>query len=155
MKSKFLTISVVVLALFSIFTYMQSVGHREDIKKLASVVESKTNKVVVYEGKDGYTPVKGIDYFDGSNGINAMSYSITQTVIKEVPLIGTPGKSAYDIWLEAGNVGTIEDFINSLKVKQVSRVNPDTKDVETRYSDERGWTVLYTCSEYRLECPEV
>ena len=27
---------------------------------------------------------------------------------------GTPGKSAYEIWLEAGNSGTEQDFLNSL-----------------------------------------
>ncbi|GFE72362.1 hypothetical protein [Novosphingobium sp. TCA1] len=28
---------------------------------------------------------------------------------------GTPGKSAYQIWLDAGNIGTQQDFLNSLK----------------------------------------
>ena len=28
---------------------------------------------------------------------------------------GTPGKSAYDIWIEQGNTGTEQDFLNSLK----------------------------------------
>lgn len=32
-----------------------------------------------------------------------------------IKLEGAPGKSAYEIWLEAGNTGTREDFLNSLK----------------------------------------
>ena len=28
---------------------------------------------------------------------------------------GSPGKSAYQIWLEEGNVGSIQDFLDSLK----------------------------------------
>lgn len=28
---------------------------------------------------------------------------------------GKPGKSAYELWLENGNKGTIEDFLNSLR----------------------------------------
>lgn len=31
---------------------------------------------------------------------------------------GEPGKSAYEIWKEQGNDGTIEDFLNSLRGKQ-------------------------------------
>ena len=31
---------------------------------------------------------------------------------------GEPGKSAYELWKEQGNDGTIEDFLNSLKGKQ-------------------------------------
>lgn len=33
-------------------------------------------------------------------------------------LIGENGKSAYELWLELGNEGTIQDFINSLKGPQ-------------------------------------
>lgn len=32
-----------------------------------------------------------------------------------IKLEGAPGKSAYEIWLEAGNTGTKDDFLNSLK----------------------------------------
>jgi hypothetical protein len=44
------------------------------------------------KGNDGYTPVKGVDYFDGEDG-----------------------ESAYEIWLSQGNIGTEEDFLNSIK----------------------------------------
>ena len=47
------------------------------------------------KGDDGYTPQKGVDYFDGENGEN--------------------GKSAYQIWLEQGNVGSEQDYLDSLK----------------------------------------
>lgn len=36
---------------------------------------------------------------------------------------GQPGKSAYEIWLEIGNSGTMEDFINSLKMDFTIRSN--------------------------------
>lgn len=45
-----------------------------------------------FDGVPGYTPQKNVDYFDGIDG-----------------------KSAYQIWLEAGNVGTEEDFLTYLK----------------------------------------
>jgi hypothetical protein len=47
------------------------------------------------KGKDGYTPVKGVDYFDGLNGKD--------------------GKSTYDIWLNAGHNGSEDDFLQWLK----------------------------------------
>lgn len=45
-------------------------------------------------GQDGYTPVKGVDYFDGKNGVN--------------------GKSAYEYAQEAGYTGTEEEFVQKL-----------------------------------------
>lgn len=35
---------------------------------------------------------------------------------------GADGKSAYDIWLEQGNTGTEEDFLNSLKGESVGEI---------------------------------
>lgn len=43
-------------------------------------------------------PKKGVDYFDGANGED-----------------GTNGLSAYELWLEEGNSGSIQDFLDSLK----------------------------------------
>lgn len=60
--------------------------------------EDYLNSLKGQDGEDGYTPVKGKDYFDGTNGQN-----------------GADGKSAYQIWLEQGNTGTEEDYLASLK----------------------------------------
>lgn len=155
MKGKLLTVAVVVLALFSVFNYVSNSREQGEIADLASAVEQKTNKTIVYNAKNGYTPIKGIDYQDGKNGLNAVSYSVTSTVIKEAPLLGVPGKSTYELWLDLGNTGSAEDFIESLKIRQDIRVNPETKDVETKYSDQRVWTVLFPCVAYRLVCPSV
>lgn len=37
---------------------------------------------------------------------------------------GKPGKSAYELWLENGNKGTIEDFLNSLRGKDGKQGKP-------------------------------
>lgn len=37
---------------------------------------------------------------------------------------GKPGKSAYELWLENGNEGTIEDFLNSLRGKDGKQGKP-------------------------------
>jgi hypothetical protein len=159
MKSKISTISTIsigILALFSIFTFIQNMSTRQEIATIQNLVESNPPKIVYVKGENGYTPIKGIDYKDGNNGKNAVSYSVTNTVVKEVPLMPELPKNNYQLWLENGNTGTIDDFFNSLKgetVYQNSRVNDVTKDVETKLSNQRTWTVLYTCAEYRLECP--
>lgn len=40
-------------------------------------------------------------------------FSITSDLL--IGFKGDPGKSAYEIWLEAGNIGTIDDYLASLK----------------------------------------
>ena len=52
-------------------------------------------------GAAGEKGDKGDTGAAGSNGTNGTN--------------GTNGKSAYDLWLEAGNTGSVEDFLASLK----------------------------------------
>lgn len=61
-------------------------------------------------GKDGYTPIKGVDYFDGAKGAD-----------------GANGLSAYEVWLKNGNTGTEEDYLQSLKGQN----GIDGKTIET------------------------
>lgn len=64
-------------------------------------------------GLPGYTPQKGIDYFDGTSGVDGY------TPRKGIDYFdGAEGKSAYEIWLAAGNEGSEEDFIISLRGEQ-------------------------------------
>lgn len=49
---------------------------------------------------------------------------------------GEQGKSAYQIWLDLGNIGTEEDFIKSLKGKD-AEINDDTSSLTTTYSSEK------------------
>jgi hypothetical protein len=47
-----------------------------------------------------------------------MSKKVVGTIIAPVPIIGkitASGKSAYEVWLSAGNSGTVADYLNSLK----------------------------------------
>lgn len=55
-------------------------------------------------GAAGRTPVKGVDYTDGRTPVKGTDYSD-----------GAAGQSAYQIWLGAGNTGTIAQFLTSLK----------------------------------------
>ena len=41
--------------------------------------------------------------------------AVVKKYLEENPVSGADGKSAYDIWLEQGNTGSVEDFVVSLK----------------------------------------
>ena len=59
--------------------------------------ENGNVEVVGNNGKDGYTPVKGVDYFDGKDGAD--------------------GKSAYEYAVNGGFLGTVEQFAAKLATK--------------------------------------
>jgi len=154
MKNKLITLVVVTLVLLNVGSFISSLDASRKITVIDETLASLPKDPIVYVGKDGYTPKLGLDYFngrDGSDGINSVSFSTTEIIVKEVPLIG---QSAYDIWLDQGNSGTQEDFIDSLKVSQDIRVNDETKDIETRLSTQRFWKVMVYCADYRLVCPD-
>lgn len=58
---------------------------------------------------------------------------------------GLPGKSAYQIWLDLGNTGSEQDFIDSLKPKS----DEDNKASEVRHAL-TGWTLDRTTTPWTL-----
>lgn len=71
------------------------------------------------DGKDGINGTNGRDGIDGKNGQD--------------------GKSAYQIWLDLGNSGTEQDFINSLKA-QSERHAPTGYTLDT---STKPWSLLF------------
>lgn len=84
------------------------------------------------DGKDGYTPIKGVDYFDGVNGKSAYEIWLNNGhtgaesdfldwlkgkdgMNGKDGVSGKDGKSAYEIWLDAGHSGSEDDFLQWLK----------------------------------------
>lgn len=61
------------------------------------------------KGKDGINGRDGVDGRDGIDGIDGVS------IKGDKGEKGGDGKSAYEIWLEEGNAGTQEEFLESLK----------------------------------------
>ena len=54
-----------------------------------TVTDGAGNSIVVRDGTDGYTPIKGTDYFDGLNGnFNSLVYK-TATSLPDTPVGGT------------------------------------------------------------------
>lgn len=77
------------------------------------------------KGKDGYTPKKGVDYFDGADGkdgINGRDGVDGKNGIDgkngkdgAEGKNGADGQSAYQLWKALGNTGSEADFLASLK----------------------------------------
>jgi len=101
---KFKTFLLVLVAVFSVGSFYNSIVASQAVTQVQSKIDSipLEPKVVVYKSKDGYTPVKGIDYFDGvagiagangSNGKDSVSSvtSTIQTIVKEIPIPGPKG----------------------------------------------------------------
>ncbi|MDO6675005.1 hypothetical protein MK851_12515 [Tenacibaculum sp. 1B UA] len=73
------------------------------------------NELLTGEGSpisNSIDPVTGALYVDTNSG---EVYSSDGTLWESVVSSGTDGKSAYQVWLDAGNTGTETDFITSLK----------------------------------------
>lgn len=83
------------------------------------------------DGKDGRDGVNGKDGINGTNGRDGVDGKNGQD--------GKDGKSAYQIWLDLGNSGTEQDFINSLKATQ-ERHAPTGYTLDT---STKPWTVWF------------
>lgn len=76
------------------------------------------------DGQDGKTPVKGVDYFDGVDGKNGTDgrdgrdgrdgLNGQDGRDGQDGQDGAPGKSAYELWLEEGNTGSLGDMLASI-----------------------------------------
>lgn len=80
------------------------------------------------DGKDGRDGVNGKDGINGTNGRDGIDGKN-----------GQDGKSAYQIWLDLGNSGSEQDFINSLKV-QSERHAPTGYTLDT---STKPWTIWF------------
>lgn len=99
-----------------------------NIKVEGGVVGIKGDSIVGPPGKDGYTPVKGMDYFDGKDGKTPTPQELLKLITPLIPesIPGLPGKDGRNG--RDGNDGknapiiTIEDI-----VKEVTKSLPENK----------------------------
>lgn len=71
---------------------------------------------------DIVSAIRSLKVVSGQNGADGVSIvgpagkdSTSTTTVIQQPTNGTNGASAYDIWLQLGNSGTPQNFIDSLK----------------------------------------
>lgn len=73
----------------------------DNAKKIATSVRNEAD-AGAFDGKDGYTPVKGVDYFDGNDGVS-VTHEWKGTVLEVTSASGT---SSVDLKGEKGDRGT-------------------------------------------------
>lgn len=120
-----LTLLVSGLTMFTILTHKDNLSERIQTA-VAEQVKIEVEKIKVstpLNGIDGYTPVKGKDYFDGKDGEK-----------------GDKGDSAYRIALKNGFKGTEKEWLESLKPKV--RCNILLNRWETKYSNDITWQAM-------------
>lgn len=136
-KSKLtLTLLLVIIALLSAGVYYLSYKVSTIESSLVNIAKDAKSRPMVINGVDGTDGVDGIavDGKDGRDGVDSVS-----THTKEVyytPLAGPPGAKGEDA------------------EQQEIRINPDTKDLESKKSKERYWSTLIPCIELLKSCPE-
>lgn len=81
----------------------------------AAVVSFEDLTPAQIEQLRGPQGIQGPQGETGPQGIQGPQGEVTLTPEQIEELKGEQGKSAYDIWIEAGHVGTIDDFLNWLR----------------------------------------
>lgn len=90
-------------------------------------VETDTHRLKIGDGRTRYNSLPYIGDFEGKDGKSA--YQLWQDCgnsgsVEDFlnSLVGEDGKSTYEIWLSLGNEGNLEDFIDSLKGKSAFEI---------------------------------
>lgn len=138
-KDKLILGAILLLVIFLfgivIFASFRIASIETNYQNLATSVKN----IQVVNGKDGIDGENGLDGSNGLNGLNGKDAISTQTIEKYFTQLppekgedGKAGKDAQEIQIQ---------------------INPETKDLETKKSDERYWTLLVPCVELLRSCP--
>lgn len=136
-------ILLVCLLLLSVAVNIVLFVRQDEVKReIRHSVSEEIAKVKIPQPKDGYTPVKNLDYFDGQNGINATDKQVKQAVdqyFKENPPQVINGSNGYTpqkgVDYFDGNPG--QDGITPLV-----RCNTTKNRWEVRYGLDQAWQLL-------------
>lgn len=104
------------------------------MEQITIIAEQTVEKVTILvdeigikgdNGNDGFTPIKGVDYFDGANGLNGANGTNGvngTTPIKGIDYFdgvnginGINGKTAYELAIDNGYIGTEIEWLASLE----------------------------------------
>lgn len=90
--------------------------------------ETDTNRLKIGNGKSAYNDLPYIGEGDGKSAYEIWLEAGHTGSVEDFldSLVGPSGKSTYELWLSLGNEGTIADFINSL-------VGPQGEDGRSAY----------------------
>ena len=118
-------------------------ANKELVLSMTSGEVVNLGRVVGIDGKDGYTPIKGIDYFDGKNGLDG-----------KTPIFKVDGGMLYirydekESWTLLGNIQGADglDGVNGKDgrdgISPVIRINEDVNEWEVSYDNGATWVSL-------------
>lgn len=136
----FALVVLLILAVASNFLLYLKVPSTESLE---AYLDKRLQEIHLQEGKagaDGYTPVKGVDYFDGKDGQDGTNGRDGQQGLQGVQglqgIQGTQGEKG-----DKGDTGAKGEAGESGKTPEI-RCNTVRNQWEVRYSEEENWTVL-------------
>lgn len=134
---------IILLGLIGFLIYVSKVSQEDNQKKIQELIELQQQRIIKQDeinSKLQYiidNPPK--DGLDGSDGLNG--YGVDGTNGRDgkdgKSIKGAKGDSAidnYQLWLQAGNIGTLIDYFDWLKPAD----GKDAPVFETRYNTETG-----------------
>lgn len=127
-----------------------TLNRNSDIRQLKLQIQEIQRQIPVKGtmGKDGRTPVLGIDYFiqNGKDGAPAPIAKDGRDGHDGLSIPGSNGLSAYDLAIQNGFQGTLAQWLDSLKIKgdngdpgaalQIGCIN---NKLSTKYNDDTFW----------------
>lgn len=127
----------------SVFTiYLLSTKDDEIRKSINDSVKSEVAKIIIptpKNGLDGYTPVKGVDYFDGINGLNATDEQVQKAV---------------NVWFEKNPLQVVQPKDGSDGMNGITpqiKCNTTKNRWEVRYGEDQSWQLL---NNEKVKCTE-
>lgn len=135
----FVILSVVVLLAVLVFFASYKIASIETQYK--SLAEGVKNIKVIdgVNGNDGKNGLNGSNGLNGRDGNDSLSTHLIEKIYVQPPAeIGKTGEKGAD-----GKDAPIQEI----------QINPDTKDLETKSTNDRFWKTLIPCAELLKSCP--
>ncbi len=136
---------LIALLVFSALWLSQKVVSLENsTNNIASQLQNFKLPIAIngQDGKDGAQGLTGKSGIDGKNGNDSVSTYTKEVFYVDQPTNGLNGTNGAQG--EQGPAGPV----------QQTRLNPETKDLEMKYSSSPFWEVLIPCSELLRTCPD-
>jgi hypothetical protein len=158
-KFLFLLTWVVILGIIIFLAYALVTSPNQTQQQVINQYLTKGSGLSAYQValESGFkgTEAQWLASLKGDDGKDSVSKETTvhtkTTVVKEVPINGKDGQSSYDLWLSLGNIGTEQDYIDSLKgesgdiIPTLLRFNETTGNFETKLLTDTFWKVVPSC----------
>jgi hypothetical protein len=132
-----LILLIILLLALGVFFLSYKIATIENLTKNIAEVQKVQPKVINgTDGKDGNHGANGVDGLNGRDGSDSLSTHRIETFY--TPIAGPQG-----IQGEKGQDGATQQV----------RLNPETKNLESKSSNEKFWNIIIPCAELLKDCP--